>query len=91
MDVFRNQKSLGCAPTRASNQGIAQRYKIRVKQKREGCLAFPLHDIPVTAALIHPWISTPLSKSDLRADARIKLIFVKRYSKRRKRNTHQLT
>jgi hypothetical protein len=37
--------------------------KPRGKQKKVGCCALPLHDIPVTAAFIHPWMSPPLSKS----------------------------
>jgi hypothetical protein len=41
------------------------------KQKKDGCRALPLYDIPVTAALIHPYMSPPHSKSSLRADARI--------------------
>ncbi len=41
-------------------------------------MALPLHDIPVTAALIHPWISPPLSNW-VRADARIKIIIAKRF------------
>jgi hypothetical protein len=35
------------------------------KQKKEGCRALPLYDIPVSAAFIRSWISPPLSKSDM--------------------------
>jgi hypothetical protein len=41
-------------------------------KRKKGARALPLFDIPVTAALIHPWMSPPLS-NQVRADARVKI------------------